>query len=150
DLLSALRDELRAEGRRLAGGELSGQRPVLLGDERLDLTLTLDDDPHRDALDATGRETAAHLVPEQRADLVADEAVEDPARLLGVDLVPVDLARVLERVQDRLLRDLVEEDAAEGNLRVLRQLFLEVPADRLALAVGVGSEEDGVRILRGR
>ena len=43
-----------------------------------------------------GAQASGHLLPEQRADLVADEPVEEPPGLLGVDLVHVDRADVLE------------------------------------------------------
>ena len=45
----------------------------------------------------------------------------------------------------RGLRDLVELGAVERGLRrLLLQQLVQVPADRLALAVGVGGEEDAV------
>ena len=50
------------------------------------------------------------LRDEQRAQRVADQAVDDAARLLRVDEVHVDLARVRERLADRRLGDLVEGD----------------------------------------
>ena len=84
-----------------------------IGLERLDLALALADDAHRDRLHAAGRQPAAHLLPEQRADLVADQAVEDAARLLRLEQVLVELLRVLERLLDRALGDLVEQHAAD-------------------------------------
>ena len=51
---------------------------------------------------------ARTLRRDQRAEGVADEPVDDPPRLLGVDEVRIDLARVGERVADRALGDLVE------------------------------------------
>src|SRR5438093_1604493 len=83
-------------------------RPVLLGLELADLVLAVDDDPQSDRLHAAGGEAAAHLVPEERAQLVADEAVEDPARLLGIDLLGIDRARMIEGLADGALRDFVE------------------------------------------
>ena len=59
-----------------------------------DLALALDDEPDRDRLHATGRQATLDLLAEERAQRVADEAVDDAARLLGVDEVHVDLARV--------------------------------------------------------
>ena len=149
DLLPVLCEELRAELRRLAPPQLRRERPVLSRDERLDRPLPLDDDTEGDALDAPGGQAAAHLVPQQRADLVADEPVEDAPRLLRIDLVGVDLARALERRENRLLRDLVEQHTPKIDVGVLRQFFLQVPADRLSLTVGVGCEEDRVGVLRG-
>ena len=79
----------------------------------------------------------------KRAELVADEPVEEPPRLLGVDLVHVDRADVAERLLDGPLGDLVEHDAADPLVGQVEHL-LEVPGDRLALAVGVGRQVDDV------
>ena len=68
-------------------GEQRLERPVLAGGERADLALALDDQAHGDRLHAAGRQAAADLARQQRAERVADEAVDDPARLLGVDEV---------------------------------------------------------------
>ena len=112
--------------------------------------LALEDDPQRHRLNPAGGEPAPDLLPEEVRDLVADEPVDDPAGLLRVDLARVDLARVLHRLQDRLLRDLVEPDALEE--RVLApdalagalQRLVEVPGDRLPFPVRVGRQVDGV------
>jgi hypothetical protein len=86
---------------------------------RPDLALAVADEPQRDRLHAARGEPAAHLVPEDRADLVAHQPVEDAPGLLRVDLLLVDLAGVLERVLDRALRDLVEDHAADLLLAAL-------------------------------
>ena len=131
-----------AEG---AGSSARVHGPVLDRDERLDLALALADDPQGDRLHAPGRKAPPDLLPEQVRDLVADEPVDDAARLLGVHEPAIDLAGGFHRGEDRLLGDLVEADAAELRLsRTGLQRLLEVPGDRLALAVGVGGEVDGV------
>ena len=96
--------ELRRE--RVAGrrGQDRLDRPVLAGRERLDLALALDDEADRDRLDATGRQAAADLARQQRAERVADEPVDDAAGLLRVDEVLVDVARIGERLADRASR----------------------------------------------
>ena len=66
--------------------------------ERADFALALDDQAQRDGLDASGGESAADLVPEQRRNLVADQTVENAARLLRFNQVDVDGRRVLERL----------------------------------------------------
>ena len=124
-------------------GEERLDRPVLVGGERGDLALTLDDEPDRDRLDATGRQAAADLARQERTQRVADEAVDDAARLLRVDEIHVDLARVGEGLADGRLGDLVEGDPlllVAGDVRGLGH----VPGDRLALAIEVGGEEDHV------
>ena len=145
-LLAAYLAQGRLELRRLLGPEASVERPVLGRDEGLDLALALGDQAHRHRLHPPRREAAPDLVPEQGRELVADEPVQDAARLLRVDLVGVDLSRVLERLLHRPLRDLVEQDAVDlGALDP--ELLGKVPADGLALAVGVGGDVEGLGLL---
>ena len=80
-------------------------------------------------------------------DLVAVEAVEDAARLLGLDEVVVDLAGVLDRGEDRGLGDLVEDHPVDRQALRRLELVEEVPGDRLALAVLIGGEVEGVGVL---
>jgi len=121
-------------------------RPVLLGREAADLALALADDAHGDRLHAARREPAAHLVPEQRRELVADQPVEDAARLLRVEAVAVELAGLLERFEDRLLRDLVEQHAMDVLPRA-PSFCAMCQANGLALAVGVGRQVDVLLVL---
>ena len=135
--------------RRLRRHEPGVDRPVLDRDERFDLVFALADDPQSNRLHPSGGETPPDLLPQQVRDLVADEPVDDAARLLRVDPAAVDLAGLLHRREHGLLGDLVEADALE--LRLARsglQGLLEVPGDGLALAVGVGREVDVVGRLR--
>src|SRR5207247_1114123 len=97
---------LRVELRRLRPGKAREDVPVFLGHELFDLALAIGDELQRNRLHAAGAQAAADLVPEQRADLVADEAIEHAARALRVDHLLVDVLRVLERLEDRLLGDL--------------------------------------------
>src|SRR5437870_706467 len=146
ELLARHLGEPRREGRRLARLEPRLDRPVLLVRERADLTLVPADDPAGGRPHAARREPAAHLVPEQRRELVADQPVEDAARLLRVEAVAVELAGLLERLEDRLLRDLVEQHAVDV-LRPRAELLRDVPGDGFALAVGVGRQVDVLLVL---
>src|SRR6185503_16746514 len=129
------RDEIRVDG------------PVLPLDELPDLVLALADQAERDRLHAAGREAVADRAPEERAHLVAHETVEDAARLLRLHLGHVDRARMLERLGDTPLRDLVERGAADV-VGVVAERLGEMPRDRLPLAIGVGREIDGGRAAR--
>ena len=133
----------------LLASEARLDRPILAGYERLDLALAVDDQLDRDRLDPAGRKAAADLGPEQRRDLVSHQTVQDAARLLRVDAVHIDLVRMLDRVERRRLRDLVQLDAF-GRLQL--QEFREMPSDCFALAIGVGREVDvaGARGFHGR
>ena len=55
------------------------------------LPLALDDQPHRHALHPAGRKPRADLSPQQRRNVVAVQAVDDAADLLGPDQIVVDL-----------------------------------------------------------
>src|SRR5207244_9896424 len=124
----------RREGRRLARLEPGLDGPVLLGREGADLALALADDADGDRLHAPRREPAAHLVPEERRELVANESVEDAPSLLRVEAVLVELAGSLERREHRLLRDLVSEYAMVV-LAPHRELLLYLDGDSAALEV---------------
>ncbi len=135
--------EARLEG---AGVEAAEDIPIAGGHEAHALPLALDHESRGDRLHSACRQAARHLLPEHRRDLVAVEAVEDAPGLLRVDEVAVDLARLLERAQDCLLRDLVEDHAPYRHLRLQR--LDEMVRDRLALAVLVGCEQQLVGVLQ--
>ena len=130
----------------LAGVEGALEVPVGRDPERHPLALTVDDHAGRHRLHAAGGEAGHHLAPEHRRDLVAVEAVEDAAGLLRLDEVVDDLARVLDRGEDRGLGDLVEDHPVHRDALGL-QLVEQVPGDRLALAVLVRGEVELVGVL---
>ena len=137
----------------VAGGELPAVRgleqrldgPVFLGHERADLVFAVHDQTGRDALHAARGQAALDLAPQEGRQLVAHDAVEDTARLLRVDQIDVDVARVLDAVLDRGLGDLVEGDALGVLVLQLEQL-LDVPRNGFALAVRVGCEVDEIAL----
>ena len=88
-----------------------------------------------------------YSLPEQRAELVADYAVEYAARLLRVYKILVYLSRVLYRVTDSTLRYLVKGNTADLLRRDIERRN-KMPRYRLSLAVGVGCEIDLIGILR--
>src|SRR5438552_3600570 len=71
-LLAVDLGQLGAEPAALAASRQVGRDgPVLLGGERGDLALAVDDQAHRHALHAAGREATADLAAHQRTELVA-------------------------------------------------------------------------------
>src|SRR5690606_30009970 len=72
------------------------------------LAFALDDQAHRDALHAAGGQARPDLLPQQRRHRIAVQPVDDAPRLLRLDQVLVDPARMRERLADRLFGDLVE------------------------------------------
>src|ERR671931_557288 len=79
--------------------------------------------------------------PQDRRDLVADQPVQDPAGLLGVEQLEVDLAGAAESLEDRVPGDLGEGDPL-GHRGVDVEEGRYVVGDRLALAVVVGREHE--------
>jgi len=146
------RDEGTPFGRKSRGARrLRSHRrlhlPVLVRLERADLALAVHDQAKRDALHASRTEASGHLAPEHGAHHVAHDAVKDSPRLLRVDAVGVDGARLAERLEDRGARDLVELDALGLGWLHPEQLR-QVPCDRLAFPVKVGGEPDLAGLLR--
>ncbi len=128
----------------LAGRETNVDAPVLDGNERPDLALALDDQPHRDRLHPARRQPGTNLLPQQRRDAVAHEAVEDATGLLGVVELQVDRARLTERLEDRVAGDLGERHALRGR-RVDPEQGRDVVRDRLALTVVVRRQDQIAR-----
>ena len=122
--------------------------PVLLGNELFDFAFPIGDQLQRDRLHPPGTETAPYLVPQQRADLVADEPIQDPACALRRHHLLVNGSRVEERLLNGLFRDFVEGQAGDFPF-ASGELLRQVPADGLALAIRVGRHVD-VRGFLGR
>ena len=118
------------------------KQPVFLRLEGADLIFTVDHDARGHRLHTSGGQAGLDLAPEQRAEFIAHDAVKNAARLLRVDQILIDLARVLDALGDDLLRDLVEGHALGLIVRQIQQL-LQVPRNGLSLAVRVGREVDG-------
>ena len=102
------------------------EQPVLLRLEGADLVFAVDHDARGHRLHAAGGQAGLDLAPEQRTELIAHDAVENTARLLRVDQILIDLARVLDALGDDLFCDLVERHALGLVIRQIQQL-LQVP-----------------------
>src|SRR5215813_4692059 len=98
---------------------------------------------------------ATNLVPQQRGDLVPDNAIKNATRLLRVNQIPVDLARMIECSLHGLGSDFVERHPMDGNtaasllLRLgFTEFFVQMCSDGLAFAVRVRREVNGGSTLR--
>ncbi len=141
--------ELGLEGlAAVLGAHLGGDAEVGLALEVLDFLLSLDDESDGNALDAAGTQGGLDLAPQDGADFVAHNTVEDAAGLLGVDKVHVDLARVLDGVEDGGLGDFVEDNALGGRGVELQRL-LQMPCNGFSLAVLIGCQPHAVGLLDG-
>src|ERR1022692_5199653 len=100
------------ESRWLRSDKIGVDSPVFFFLERLDLAFPFDDQAQCNCLHAAGGQTTPNLVPEQGRNLIAHQAVENASGLLRIHQILVDVTRMLERLTNGALRDLVESDAA--------------------------------------
>ena len=135
------------EGRVAGGEEQRLDRPVFAGAENLDLGFAVADQAEGDGLHAAGAAAAGQFPPQYRGQGEAHQVVQRAAGHVGLDQRLVEFARVGDSVADGVAGDLVEGDAADGDAlqRVLfRQHGLDVPGNRLAFAIRVGGEVEGL------
>ena len=126
-------------------------RPVFTRFENLDFILTLADQPQGDRLHPTGRKTVTDLFPEERGQVEADQVIEHRARLLGIDQVAGDPARMGHGLVDRGFGDLMKSDPFDNRLFGIfidSESFQQVPGDRFPFAVEVGCEDQFVAVGR--
>src|SRR5207237_4780119 len=120
--------------------------PVLLFLESADFALALYDQAQCHGLHTAGGQPAPDFVPQQRRDLIADNAVEHASRLLRIHQVLVDLPRMLESFLHRPLGDLIESDAMDRDTArllatlaaaIARQFLGEMRRDGFAFAIRI-------------
>ena len=140
--------ELGADAVRLGIDKLGCDAEIRLGNEAFDFVFTLHDESHGHRLDTSGRQCRLDLLPEHGRKLEAYDAVEHAARLLGVDEVDVDVARVGDGVDNGVLGDFVEDDAA-GVFGLETEHIIEMPGNGLTLAVLIGSEPHHLCVVGG-
>ena len=131
------------------GREHSRDQPVLFGLEGTDFAFLLDHYFDGHGLHASGRQTARDFLPEQRTDLVADDAVENAAGLLSHDLVRIDPPRLGKCLLNRRFGDGVEDHPIDPVLRYLQNVR-QMPGNGLPFAIQVGCQIHGVAAFGGR
>ena len=127
------------------------QRPVFLRNEGLNLGFSLADHAQRRTLHAPRGQTALHFLPEQRREIEADEVIERAARLLRVDEIERQPARLRDRLAYGILGDFIEGDAMYRlafELAAIVQQLVQMPGDRFALAIRVGREIESLGLLQ--
>ena len=104
--------KLSLKHRGLVLAQFHAHRPVFHGLKGLNFLFPVADKLDRYGLHAACRKPLAHLAPEQRRKLVAHNAVEHTAGLLGIHLVDIDATRMLYRLLNGRFRDFIEDNAA--------------------------------------
>ena len=82
-----------------------------------------------------------HAIPEQRADLIAHQPVEDSARLLRIHQPHIHVAAVSKGLRNRIAGDLVEHDPPRPVGRDFGS-FQQVPRNRFTFAIRVSRQVD--------
>ena len=129
---------------------LGDDLPIFLRFKNLDLALSLDDQAEGHRLHPPRRFRAGQLAPQHRRQRKAEQIIQRPAGQIGVDQVLIQLSRGLHRGGDGLLGDRVEGDARHRLWQrlLLGEVLAHMPADRLALAVRVGGQDQAVGLFR--
>ena len=121
-------------------------RPVFFRLKRRDFFLAQYDQLQCDRLDPPGGFRLDFII-EQLRKFEPDDPVKDPARLLGMDEVHVQLTRVMEGIKDGVLRDFIENDTVD-QAGIQAEFIRKMPGNRFPFAVGVGGEIDAVAFFR--
>ena len=148
--LAGQRDQARFEGLTTRGFQHGANRPVFAGVEGLDLHFAVDHEAQADGLHPASRFRSGQLAPQDRRQVEADQIIERTACQIGMDQRRVDFARAGDGLLHGFLGDGVEGHAADRHVLLdapaVEQRLLQVPGNRLALAIGVGGQ-DQVRVV---
>ena len=161
-VLEAGRGVRRREGKLAVAGGRAGSgagvegaldHPVVLGDERQALALARHDQRQRGRLHATGAAYVAVAGEFDQREVAREHRTPDQVDVLtgctGRGQVRVKLHQVGERVRDLLFREGAVTGAGNRRRGIdLLDARQSIRADQLALAVEVGCDDDGVRLLR--
>ena len=147
-LLTALIAE-KADRKALSviGEKVCVDKPEFLRLEIAYLLLAVNDYPCRDRLDSSGGKTVSDPFPEHGTQLISDDTVKYPSRLLRIYKIHIDGTGSLYSRLDRFLCNFIESHAKSLFYRNIEHRC-KMPCYSLALTVRVGRKEDHVRLLR--
>ena len=135
------------ERRGRAGLQTGVQGPVLFGHKGHDGALPVAHQPQGHGLHPAGAQARFDLLPQEGADLVAHQAIQDAPGLLGIVAGPVELHGCGQGRLDGLGSQLQEQHPVEAVV-FLPQNLGDVPGDGLAFPVRVRPQID-LRDVRG-
>ena len=111
-------------GRR--GGEFRIDRPVFLRNKCPNLIFPIDYQTHGNRLHTTGGQSAADFFPQERAELITHQTVQNPACLLGIDQIQIDLVGIAHTCLNAAAGDLVEFHPIVG-VHIQMQKLCDMP-----------------------
>ena len=112
------------------------QRPVFLRDKRIDFIFPVGDDAQRHRLYTACAEATLDFFPQNRADLIANHAVQTPAGLLLVHQIHIDIPCFLDGSLDRTFCNFIKCDPAHFLLIQVQSLG-QMPGNRFPLTIRV-------------
>ena len=121
------------------GSENGGNKPVFFGPESADFPLFFDNHLDGDGLDPAGGQPPGDFLPQQRAYLIADYAVEDSPGLLCHNFVHIDFFRFGKGTLYCRFGYSIENHAVGFCFRHAEDLC-QVPGDCFAFTVEVGGQ----------
>ena len=121
-------------------------RPILFRHEIKYLALSVANEFCRNRLHTARRKSSSNLCPKQRADFVAEQTVKHAPRLLRINKVPVNAARIFDRLLNDCLCDFVKHNTT-GLVFIQLQHFCKMPRNRFSLAIRVGCKHDMLCVL---
>ena len=146
DLAAILLDQKRFEGITPRARQRRRDGPILLRLKAHDLRLALADQTQGHGLHPTGAQSSPDRLPEHRAHLVSHQSVQHSPRLLSVHFPHIQTGRMRHRLPDRLLGDLVEQNAIDVFLP-LGDSVGHVPGNGLSLPIRIRRQQHGIRSL---
>ena len=127
------------------GAETGADRPIFARVESLNLHLAVNNQPQADRLHPACRFRPRQATPKHGRELEPHKVIQGAAGQIGLDQFHVHLAGIFHRFGDGGLGDGVEHNARYGRIffdrAALCERLLQMPADRFALAVRVGCED---------
>ena len=103
--------------------QLCLERPIFLRHKGTDFHLSIHNHARCNRLHTAGGQTALDLSPQKRRQLIAHDAIQNAACLLGIDQIQVNIARVRNAVLHGVLGNFIECDAFAERIAQVKQLF---------------------------
>ena len=158
-LFFTLAQETGLEPRRLWPRQRRIDRPIFFLFKRPNFPFAVNNQPQRNRLHTPGGNSATNLIPQQRRNLVTDQPIQNASRLLRINQIAIDFARMLERFLHGTLRNFVEGNALNGRAFLLllgflpakqipAQLLRQMRSNRLTFAIRVRRQVDVVHAQR--
>ena len=125
------------------GRKVCMQLPEFFRHKLPDLPLPLHNQSHGDGLHTPRRQAPGNLCPQQRRNHITHNTVQEPAGLLRIHPVVIQIARILEGFLNRPLGDLVKHYTTIF-VRLAANGLLKVPGNRLPFSIQIRCQIDMV------